>query len=94
MFDIQYFIDKFENIPHNEWKINGFGIDNKHCALGHCKDPQERQAFLHLFSKDYLITRINDGEHPNYKQNEPKNRILKALFDLKQIELLKKKLFE
>lgn len=32
----EYFIEKFSNIPEENWVSTSLGKDGKHCALGHC----------------------------------------------------------
>lgn len=38
IYDVDYFINKFEAIPENMWLIGAQGYNRiEHCALGHCK---------------------------------------------------------
>ena len=36
VYDVDYFIAKFEAIPASKWCISAYERDGKHCALGHC----------------------------------------------------------
>lgn len=110
MYDVNYFINKFEAIPEEKWLPNQFG-----CAYTHCgqygegyKDeaPALSKLFetLHPLSKNqikrdiegsryhgwsWLVAVINDNNCMNdtpYKQPTPKQRILAALYDIRDSE--------
>lgn len=36
VYNVDYFIKKFEAIPENLWICDEWGKDDKHCAGGHC----------------------------------------------------------
>lgn len=36
IYDVDYFIKKFEAIPEDKWCTGSLGGNGKHCALGHC----------------------------------------------------------
>lgn len=76
-YDIDYFINKFESIPEENW-IDGAleGIDNKKCAFGHCgvistdslyKHTEESTALISLFGgepgNNRCVYSINDGHN-------------------------------
>jgi len=82
MFDVDYFIKKFEAIPDEDWTTGQFENDiGQRCALGHC-------TFIESASlKDILldeVAEINDGTDGQYQQETPKSRILAALKDIKE----------
>lgn len=94
MYTVEHFIQKFEAIPEDSWCVGQFKTnDGKHCALGHCavydgfiSDSPEAIALCHIFMEKQGIldtTGINDGKDPRYQQNNPKERILAALRDVK-----------
>ena len=87
MYDIDYFIKKFEAIPEENWICGIYGKGYAHCTVGHCYDgrsyienPQVEPLFS-IFGK-YPFA-INDGYDKNYQQPTPKQRILAALYDKK-----------
>ena len=94
-YDIDYFINKFEAIPDENWGINNFVLGNKCCAYGHCgvvfntgetlesKALEEINKLLPNYGFLGHFTRINDGLNHDYKQETPKTRILAALNDIK-----------
>lgn len=87
-YTVDYFINKFKNIPRNKWCISdytdGYG---KFCALGHCgenvRERTDESKVLHEFLSHNTID-INDGTHPHYKQKHPRTRILAALREVKK----------
>lgn len=88
-YDKAYFIAKFEAIPEGQWCERAyFNAIGQHCALGHCGEStgvtEESGALTSLLSLGLgsSTSRINDGEHPDYRQPTPKQRILAALHDL------------
>jgi hypothetical protein len=97
IYDVDYFIRKFEAIPEHE--IGTQSIHN-HCAYWHC-DNQDyfwgaaSSAFTELFKKldyerwfcvEFVAIRINDGKDERYQQPTPKQRILAALYDIKKMQ--------
>lgn len=92
MYTIDYFIDKFQNIPENKWCIDRYeNSSGQKCAQGHCvndiQDLSEVIALIDLFGIDKCgavnIALINNGKDPRYQQDHPKQRVLAALYDLK-----------
>lgn len=93
IYDVDYFINKFESIPEDEWYEGAYQYNEKHCALGHCgaasddHPTKEAVALKMLFgNKHYVIQTINDGGHEQYNQPTPKQRILAALYDIKKMQ--------
>lgn len=93
MYDVNYFIEKFEAIPEEYWCIGSFGNGGIHCAFGHCgmrsytdilSDVAEADA-LNKISND--IVDVNDGYSQKYKGQYPKERILSLLYDIRDKEL-------
>jgi hypothetical protein len=90
-YDVDYFIKKFEAIPEVNWTTGVFNDGcGRFCALGHCgetfgRTSQEAFALRDLldFELNESITRINDGNCPEYDQPTPRARILAALRDIK-----------
>jgi hypothetical protein len=96
VYDVDYFIKKFEAIPEEKWCEGEFKDRfGACCVFGHCglrdylfiKDVQEAVELNSMFdSSPYSalgVTGINDGNHPDYQQPTAKQRILAALNDLK-----------
>jgi hypothetical protein len=99
VYTIDYYIQKFERIPDDQWTTEAF-IDNvgRCCALGHCgdrdnvQDSPEAMAFSRLCHGDGIIIGVNDG-NVNYTEwiarydlpslDHPKARILQFLNWLK-----------
>lgn len=105
MYTVDYFINKFEAIPEDNWLIREF-MDDKGscCVMGHCdytynNGLTERGCLEELFKQGlhayvpnsfnscyYVEQAINNGDHPDYKQPTPKQRILSALYDIKKMQ--------
>lgn len=87
-YNVDYFIKKFEEIPEEKWIAGSFsGMNGTHCALGHCYNngegytqSPEGSALIRILN---YPAQINDGLRSEYQQNNPKNRILAALYDKK-----------
>ncbi len=104
-FTVDYYIQKFSQIPEENWTKGDMGRGNIHCAIGHCnvkdgdisekgdiliEEGQELAKLIYLVSpQDDLFTTvfyINDSRYKtNYKQETPKQRILAALHDVKEL---------
>ena len=96
MYDVNYFIKKFEAIPDEKWVIGDFdGPNESHCAAGHCGMnrifgksgiwPREYKALFELFRPiGIAIPVINDEKTHRYQQETPKQRILAALYDIRE----------
>lgn len=80
MYNIDYFIAKFEAIPEEKWTVNTFsGEEGKRCALGHCGEDEvsrteESNALCRIADYNMLIminddttNRIGYGRHPKYR---------------------------
>lgn len=91
LHNVKYFIQKFEAIPEDKWCTKRYTKDDTHCALGHCGclaagEPggplltEEAIALKTLFNG---IVDINDGRFFEYLGPTPKQRVLKALYDLR-----------
>lgn len=93
VYDVDYFIRKFEAIPANLWRRGGCSPDlnGRRCALGHCGcnglmanfddyNP-EAKAFIMLFGNgdDLLATKVNDDGY----SKSPQTDVLAALRELK-----------
>lgn len=96
MYDVNYFIEKFEAIPEDKWCTMSLEIEGRHCALGHCSVYKmnerlhgEGQALVSLLfnSLGFSVFYINDRETYDYPQNSPKQRILAALYDIRDKEI-------
>ena len=92
-YNVDYFIEKFEAIPEDEWTKCKFKIGNKCCALGHCGAekfsdiPKKKMAkdLENLFIK-YLkqrVYKINDSGYKTFIT--AKDSVLAALKDIKQM---------
>lgn len=89
-YTIDYFIEKFEAIPEDNW-ITGKYYDPEVgcCALGWASYDgitvtDEVIFFSKLFQKNNLVaSQVNDNLCSKYRQPTPKQRILAALRDIK-----------
>jgi hypothetical protein len=101
IYDVDYFINKFEAIPEEKWITLAFGSAGAHCALGHCGcDEDENGTRLHTIESAALenlflqnvkvsVMNVNDYTGPDfrlYQQPTPKQRILAALYDIKKMQ--------
>ena len=86
-YTVDYFIEKFEEIPEHMWIIRTFRDPFcRCCAYGFCgvgessKTTEEAKQLQKLFSEEMLlVTTINDCETQQFPQPTPKQRILAAL---------------
>lgn len=92
IYDLNYFIAKFEAIPEWKWITLRYHDERGSCALGHCgcrenQDATTESLALETIFKDHLDThvyKVNDGGYfALYQQPTPKQRILAALYDIK-----------
>lgn len=92
-FGVNYFINKFENILDDKWTISTYkDKEDRCCALGHCGEfnsklpTKESIALDKIFQKScgLRVSLVNDGECPKYLQKSPRQRILAALYDIKE----------
>lgn len=100
MYTVDYFINKFEAIPEEQWCVGTTEDDNgRHCAWGHIVRPKCRIADYLNESRALMIllrdaglddcgdpSSINNGWHDSYRQPTPKQRILAALYDIKAMQ--------
>lgn len=96
IYDVNYFIDKFQKISASLWIVGAFGQQDFHCALGHCGArcssdvvPLSEASILVGIMRKHLNSFpsiINDGLNSNYPQHTPKQRILAALQDIKKMQ--------
>lgn len=109
IYDVNFFINKFEAIPEENWYTGSYHNDEKtkFCAAGLCGMKADFHTGLtpeyvdladillslkitpHANSSVFYnsgapIPMINDGETMQYQQPTPKQRILAALYDIKQ----------
>jgi hypothetical protein len=82
----EYFINKFESIPEEQWVAFYFEHEGKKSAMGHCgvvgRGPlnksgvptKEARALASLSKHD--VEEINDGFNDSFKQCSPKQRVL------------------
>ena len=93
VYDVDYFIQKFEAIPENLWCRASYGRNGgPRCAIGHCADPDgganpsndESTALRYLFMSYYgcSVISVND-KYIDGMSLSPKLRILAALRDIK-----------
>lgn len=106
-YTVEYFIEKFEGIPEEEWCI---GIQQnelgQRCAFGHCLPIEQRQMGylssgrgnetpegkslkamfeIHFKSNEVMwsVAYINNGKNEMFQQPTPKQRILAALYEIR-----------
>lgn len=87
IYDVDYFIKKFEAIPEEKWTVKKY-VDKTHrrCAIGHCGDIDgiESHCLRDLFLKIGLIVAcVNDDISIEFPQDNPRGRILAALYKIK-----------
>lgn len=109
VYNSEYFRQKFESIPENNWIIGALS-DNRGrcCAQGHCMinigqhegsawvderfiPGTESHALVEVFGGKakmggFTIAIVNNGNHPDYQQSTPKQRVLAALDDIQRQE--------
>lgn len=86
-FDLDNIIAYLENTTEESWctdvvKTN----DGKNCLLGHLFDfggNRVMDIFEECVATTYMFYSVNDGTHPKYKQESPKQRILAYIKDIK-----------
>lgn len=99
VYDVDYFIKKFEAIPENKWCTHARdGVNGTHCAHGWCS-PNTTYASLEEIALTIIAIQnpvflegrngfgpINNGCSELYKQTTPKQRILAVLRDIKAMQ--------
>lgn len=92
MKTIQEIIDYMEATPEESWGEKVVrSKDGKNCFFGHLfnmgTDEKESNYLWGLFEEvwatTYMIYPVNDGEHPKYKQDTSKQRVIAYLKDLR-----------
>ncbi len=93
MYNIQYFINFFSQIPEENFLVRKYRECEKGCAMGLLQDNLLAHSTLYNIGNKYFrsasstsIIDINNGDHPQYQQPTPKQRILAALYDIKKME--------
>jgi len=85
MYDVNYFIKKFEAIPEDKWTTGRFALGGQCCALGHCgerlrAETEESRALDRVVGEHgFVVITINDGSDLRFNQPTPKKRILAVL---------------
>lgn len=79
VYDVDYFLRKFEAIPDEKWATGSMGHDGKGCALFHCdgvygqwdQHSTETKALMRLFGAtegdndaEKFVYQINDNGRP------------------------------
>ncbi len=79
VYDVDYFLRKFEAIPDEKWLVARMGCDGAGCALYHCggiygpwsEQPREAKALMRLFGAsegdndaEKFVYQINDNGRP------------------------------
>lgn len=91
IYNVDYFIKKFENIPGDKWHVGTYKNGDRMCAQGHCISWQNDGSGLGNNTDEVRQLRfllpnvghINNGNDFDYQQPTPKQRILQALYDIK-----------
>ncbi len=87
-YNVDYFLAKFSNTREDKWCTGSFRDGDKACAFGWCGCGygvlgNNREATQLMCLLNGGVASINDGDHPQYQQPTPKQRILAALYDIK-----------
>lgn len=94
-YDVDYFINKFEAIPEDQWNVGDFYNEErtKFCAAGFCGEDkfnrtEESSSLYIVFAYTGLgdVGEINDGRSELFQQPTPKQRILAALYQIKEMQ--------
>lgn len=76
----------FEGIPDEKWCTQVYIDDNgRCCAMGHLGPNTLRAQVVRDLFENILVTNaatVNDGDHPDFQQPTPKQRILAALDEI------------
>lgn len=94
-YDVDYFIKKFEKIPEDNWIACQMHNGDKHCALGHClanmneelKGEAKALHYLMFESIQLTVFQVNDYISQQYPQKHPKQRVMAALYDIRDKQL-------
>lgn len=94
VYDVDYFIAKFEAIPESQWCC--WMLDNSNgqrCALGHCgvklayeltPEAKRLEKLFKPFRMD--VPSVNNSQSKKFPQPTPRARILAALHEIKSKE--------
>lgn len=93
-YDVDYFINKFENIHEDKWCTNTLqDAEGRRCAIGHCiekpyrsTDESNALAELVVLYTGVAVSLVNDGFISTFKQPKPKDRILALLNYIKSLQ--------
>jgi hypothetical protein len=89
---IQQIIDHLESTSEDSWCVDVVRTnENKNCFFGHLfamgKDERHSNfiwsCFEEAWATTYMIYPVNDGEHPDYQQPTPKQRVIEYLKNLR-----------
>ncbi|MEK6884004.1 MAG: hypothetical protein AABY22_30520 [Nanoarchaeota archaeon] len=90
-YNVDFFIEKFRQIPEDKWITKTYSDGEAKCALGHCgygyhgKTTKMGKSLLNLFYENKLaVVEINDGLTKKFLQKTPKTRIMAALNFIKK----------
>lgn len=104
-FNAQFFINFFGAIPGKDW-CSGNLVDGqgRKCAYGHLTpelsmeeiNPELENEFNKLGIENGIdnFAAINNGKNPNYQQPTEKQRILAALRDIRNKEVVENEVCE
>lgn len=95
-YDVDYFINKFESIPEENWCVGMYESEDgtKHCAAGHCGEDftnlstRESDALADIIELNFMckVASLNDGLVSRFNQPDPKSRVLAALYEVKKFQ--------
>lgn len=103
MYDVNYFIEKFEGTLSEIFLIGNYcnAEETKFCALGLCGKrvcfhTDESNALIWLFDElDLIVSFVNDGTHGlEILGSTPKQRVLKVLYEIRDKELQQANIIE
>jgi hypothetical protein len=89
VYDVDYFIRKFEAIPEELWCIGQYTDgEGRYCALGWCRRSGDENGYAEEVALErispFFVPDVNDGHDERYQQPTPKQRVLAALRDIKE----------
>lgn len=93
LIDLDKIIEYLETTTEDSWCTDVLRTkDGRNCLLGHLHDYGGGDAgfgsyvcdmFEEVFATTFMFFSINDGEHPNYPQETPKQRIVAYLKNMR-----------
>lgn len=95
-YNVDYFIKKFNAIPSKNWGTKQYKKGNRFCAMGHCgvfsdgwrpvyNDEALELSTLFMTHIGTTVQYVNDNRNKNYRQSKIKDRVLSALYDIKEL---------